>query len=72
MQADPLGFVDGPSVYAYAGNNPIAGSDPLGLWSTGAHNDIIDHAFPNLSDADRKGIKSGSGGGGRSVQSDSG
>ena len=29
-QPDPLGFVDGPSVYAYAGNNPMANVDPTG------------------------------------------
>jgi RHS repeat-associated protein len=29
--ADPLGFVDGPSVYAYAGNNPQRMVDPSGL-----------------------------------------
>jgi RHS repeat-associated protein len=28
--ADPLGFVDGPSVYAYAGNNPHRMVDPSG------------------------------------------
>ncbi|NOT71746.1 MAG: RHS repeat-associated core domain-containing protein [Hyphomicrobium sp.] len=30
-QPDPLGFVDGPSVYAYVGNAPVQGSDPEGL-----------------------------------------
>jgi RHS repeat-associated protein len=29
--ADPLGFVDGPSVYAYAGNRPQSAVDPSGL-----------------------------------------
>jgi hypothetical protein len=29
-QADPLGFVDGPSVYGYAGGNPQAFVDPEG------------------------------------------
>jgi RHS repeat-associated protein len=29
-QPDPLGFVDGPSVYAYAGSNPLVGVDPTG------------------------------------------
>ena len=29
-QPDPLGFVDGPSVYAYAGNNPMSNVDPDG------------------------------------------
>jgi RHS repeat-associated protein len=30
-QPDPLGFVDGPSVYAYAGNSPYMNVDPKGL-----------------------------------------
>ena len=29
--ADPLGFVDGPSEYAFAGNGPVNGGDALGL-----------------------------------------
>jgi len=29
-QPDPLGFVDGPSVYGYAGGNPLALVDPDG------------------------------------------
>lgn len=28
---DPLGFVDGPSPYGFALNNPVGASDPLGL-----------------------------------------
>jgi len=32
-QPDPLGFVDGPSVYGYAGGNPLALVDPEGLQS---------------------------------------
>ncbi|MCZ8322888.1 MAG: RHS repeat-associated core domain-containing protein [Novosphingobium sp.] len=30
LQADPLGFVDGPSVYSYVRSSPIALVDPLG------------------------------------------
>jgi RHS repeat-associated protein len=30
-QADPLGFVDGPGVYGYAGGSPVMGVDPRGL-----------------------------------------
>jgi RHS repeat-associated protein len=29
-QADPLGFVDGPSLYAYVGGNPVGDLDPTG------------------------------------------
>ncbi|MCB0188461.1 MAG: RHS repeat-associated core domain-containing protein, partial [Caldilineaceae bacterium] len=31
-QADPLGFADGPSLYAYVGGNPIGRMDSSGLW----------------------------------------
>jgi len=30
LQTDPLGFVDGPSVYAYASSSPLMASDPEG------------------------------------------
>jgi RHS repeat-associated protein len=30
-QPDPLGFVDGPSVYGYAGGSPLSNFDPDGL-----------------------------------------
>jgi RHS repeat-associated protein len=32
-QPDPLGFVDGPSVYGYAGGRPQSAVDPAGLFS---------------------------------------
>jgi RHS repeat-associated protein len=41
-QADPLGFVDGPSVYAYAGSSPVMGVDPSGLHSP-------EFKLPNIS-----------------------
>ena len=31
ISADPLGYVDGPSSYAFAGNNPQSFGDPMGL-----------------------------------------
>ncbi|MBZ0113927.1 MAG: HNH endonuclease, partial [Thermoanaerobaculia bacterium] len=31
ISTDPLGYVDGPSMYGFAGNDPINESDPLGL-----------------------------------------
>ncbi|MBA8890008.1 RHS repeat-associated protein, partial [Dokdonella fugitiva] len=34
-QADPLGFIDGPDVYAYVGGRPLQSSDPMGLWAWG-------------------------------------
>lgn len=29
---DPMGFIDGPNLFAYAGNRPLAYWDPAGLW----------------------------------------
>jgi len=31
VSADPLGYIDGPSMYGFAGNDPVNSSDPLGL-----------------------------------------
>ncbi|SDR49088.1 RHS repeat-associated core domain-containing protein [Rhizobiales bacterium GAS113] len=33
LTPDPLGFVDGPSVYAYANNSPMMKTDPRGLFA---------------------------------------
>ena len=33
LSADPLGFVDGPNLYAYVNGNPLTRIDPLGLRS---------------------------------------
>jgi hypothetical protein len=35
-------------------------TDFYGLWSTGGHNELIDRAFPDLSEAARRGVKVGS------------
>jgi RHS repeat-associated protein len=39
-QPDPLGFVDGPSVYGYAGGKPTAGVDPDGRYLPWTHFDM--------------------------------
>jgi RHS repeat-associated protein len=38
-QRDPMGFVDGPNVYAFVGNNPVNFVDEWGLWGQQDHFD---------------------------------
>jgi RHS repeat-associated protein len=40
IQADPLGFVDGPSLYAYVRSNSIAAVDPFGLFAFGINLEV--------------------------------
>jgi RHS repeat-associated protein len=35
IQRDPKGFVDGPNLYVYCGNNPVTFSDPFGTQKAG-------------------------------------
>ncbi|MEJ5128142.1 RHS repeat-associated core domain-containing protein [Comamonas sp. MYb21] len=60
INQDFLGISGGLLFNNYAGNNPNQFLDPLGLWSTGAHNIFIDQAFPDLPSVFREAIKSGS------------
>ena len=34
LERDPAGYQDGPSLYSYLGRNPMAGTDPYGLFLT--------------------------------------
>ena len=64
-QAEPVPYakLDNPqslNLYAYVLNNPVTSVDPEGHWPTDVHDEIIDLAFPGLSNHQRTVLKSAS------------
>ena len=53
LTADPLGYVDGPSMYGYAGNDPLNKHDPLGLYGVDFHFYIV-YYMSHLALGDRE------------------
>ena len=64
VQSDPMGLADGLNSYAYTNANPLVRRDPLGLWSTDAHNYFLyrwaARRFPDIATLHLKALYQGS------------
>jgi RHS repeat-associated protein len=67
MSPDPMSFMNHKMIdpqqwnmYSYARNNPLRMVDSNGMWPTEIHDQIIDRAFPGLSNHQREVLKAAS------------
>ena len=73
ISEDPAGMRGGMNKYGYVSGDPINASDPYGLWSTNAHNVIIQRLFgscfagPDIAELMRGSLDVDGGGGMSSV-----
>jgi len=59
-RSDPSGLAGGLNTYSYVDQTPLTLFDEFALWSTEAHNKILEIAFANLSPDLLQAIKNGS------------
>ena len=52
LNRDPIGEDGGVNLYGYVENDPLSNVDFFGLWSPGAHDDLINHALAGKASDD--------------------
>jgi RHS repeat-associated protein len=49
ISEDPIGFIGGANLYAYAMNSPVTWNDPSGLWSPAAHDVLFQEGLQGVA-----------------------